>query len=43
MTCEDCGSDEGYETTCPYTEDIEGEIVECVLCGECYHDRCMDI
>jgi hypothetical protein len=43
MKCDDCESDEGEETTCPYAQEINDETVECVLCEDCYHERCMDI
>ncbi len=41
---EDCGTTEDVEkTTCPYIEDIYGEVVEVFLCQKCYNERCMDI
>lgn len=45
LTCDDCGikCEEVTEGLCPYAEDIHGEDVECSLCPECYHERCMDI
>ena len=43
MKCEDCGSEEANEVTCPYAEEINDEIIECWLCEDCYHERCMDI
>ena len=45
LKCEDCGStsDSVFETYCPYTQDICGEDVECVVCGDCYNTRVQDI
>lgn len=45
MKCDDCEIDDETvsETTCPYAEEINDEIIECQLCPECYHERCMDI
>lgn len=45
MNCDDCGKnkEDVKETTCPYTEEINDSIIECNLCDDCYHERCMDI
>lgn len=43
QTCDDCGSDEGFRTLCPYSEDVNAEEVKVILCQECYNSRCMEI
>lgn len=45
MNCDDCGEDKEdvKETTCPYAEEINDSIIECCLCDDCYHERCMGI
>lgn len=45
MICDDCGKEkeDATEVDCPYSEEVHDEIVECVLCDDCYHERCMDI
>ncbi len=45
MICDDCGKDKEDVTkvNCPYAEEIHNEIIECALCDECYHERCMEI
>lgn len=45
MKCDDCGKEkaDAEEVNCPYDEDINNEISKCILCEECYHERCMDI
>lgn len=45
LKCDDCDKvDETvHKTTCPYNEEISNETIECQLCNECYHERCMDI
>lgn len=45
MICDDCGEDKEdvKETACPYAEEIDDNIIECNLCDDCYHERCMDI
>ena len=45
LQCDDCGQikEDVEHTVCPYAEDIHGEIVEVILCGDCFHERCMDI
>lgn len=45
MICDDCDKDKDdvVNTTCPYSEEINDEIIECTLCDDCYHERCMDI
>ncbi len=43
FTCEDCASSEGFETTCPYAEEIDGERVDVVLCEQCFVQRQQDI
>jgi hypothetical protein len=45
--CQDCGNafpvkDLKYGD-CPFASEIYNEKVETVLCGDCYHERCMDI
>jgi len=40
--CEGCGK-EGYETTCPYAEEIHNTIIKVTLCERCYNERLMDI
>lgn len=43
--CDDCHEfkpDARY-TTCPYMQDIYGEIEECILCDDCEYARCMEI
>jgi ABC-type dipeptide/oligopeptide/nickel transport system ATPase component len=45
LYCQDCGkiSEDVQETTCPYASEINGEIVEVVLCDQCYKNRSDDI
>ena len=43
MRCEDCGNDKGVQTICPYEQDINGEIVEVILCPDCEENRADDI
>lgn len=43
IACDDCGKPTANETTCPYSEDINGVIIECNLCEDCYRERAMDI
>jgi len=45
LECDDCRQTKPdvKKTTCPYAEDINDSIIECQLCGDCYHERCMDI
>ena len=45
LCCDDCGksNDSVEETTCPFSEEIHNETIECKLCADCYHERCMDI
>lgn len=45
LVCDDChkAKPDVVETNCPYQEDINGKIVPCVLCKECYHVRADDI
>jgi hypothetical protein len=44
LECEDCGSTENLtEGPCPYDEEIHGIITICVLCENCYNNRCQDI
>ena len=42
-TCEDCGSNDGIETICPYKYDIHDKKVPVVLCKICHNDRAQDI
>lgn len=45
LSCDDCEQvkPDVKKTTCPYAEEINDSIVECQLCDDCYHERCMDI
>lgn len=45
LKCQDCGkiSSDVEHTTCPFTEDVYGEIVDCVLCPACFDERLMEI
>ena len=45
LKCDDCGEkkEDVVKTICPYEEEIYDEKVECQLCDNCYHERCMDI
>lgn len=45
MECDDCRESENQvsEVVCPYEEEINGKIVECNLCNNCYEERCMEI
>lgn len=45
LICDDCGkqAEDAEETLCPYAQDIDGEDVPCVLCTECYNNRCDEI
>ena len=45
MTCDDCDEDKEdvKKVNCPYAKEINDSIIECDLCDDCYHDRCMDI
>ena len=44
LTCDDCKTTDGVkETICPYIEDILEKRVKAVLCGDCEHERAMDI
>ena len=43
LVCEDCGCDNANETICPYEEEINMKSVDCNLCEDCYHERCMEI
>jgi len=43
MRCEECGSEDAEETTCPYAESMQGVIIEVTLCSECYNQRVQDI
>lgn len=48
MECDDCGVSKNddlsvEETFCPYNEDVNGTITECILCSNCYNERCQDI
>ena len=44
MICDDCGEEKPdvHETTCPYAEEIHGELVDCTLCNDCYHERYLE-
>ncbi|QZI93271.1 hypothetical protein SIPHO075v1_p0048 [Vibrio phage PS65A.1] len=45
MECDDCGEykEDAVLTLCPYAQDVDDEVVEVVLCSDCYHERCQDI
>ncbi len=48
LTCDDCGvsyldDNSVEETICPYADEIYGDVVDCILCASCYHQRSMDI
>lgn len=45
LQCDDCEQfkEDVRETTCPFAEEINGEIVHCQLCDDCYSERCMEI
>lgn len=46
LVCDDChlAKSTTEETHCPYAADVHNDpTVECQLCKECYHERCMDI
>ena len=43
--CEDCGKygeDVRYES-CPFASEIHGDYTKVWLCGDCSHERAMDI
>lgn len=45
LSCDDCGKEDEdvYETTCPYAEEINGQMLEICVCPECYAERCYDV
>lgn len=43
LVCEDCGSVDAEDTTCPYAEEIYGEEDKVRLCDECISQRAIDI
>ncbi len=45
LHCQDCGKigDDVEETICPYADEIDGEVLEVVLCDQCYKNRSDDI
>lgn len=43
LKCDECGEFNAAITICPFTREVDDRIVECVLCDDCYHERCMDI
>jgi hypothetical protein len=45
MVCEDClkNKESAIETHCPYSQEINDDLVLCVLCDDCYYDRCQEI
>jgi len=45
MKCDDCEKEKEdvKETTCPFAEEINYSTINCLLCDDCYHERCMDI
>lgn len=45
LICDDCGEakPDAIHTICPYAQDVENEILECILCDACAHERAMDI
>ena len=44
LKCEDCGieAEDVHETTCPFAEEIYGEVVEVTLCDDCKMGRAYD-
>ena len=45
LHCQACGKigDDVQETICPYADEINGEVLEVVLCDQCYQNRSDDI
>lgn len=46
LVCDDChnAKPDVKQTFCPYSADVHNDpSVECQLCDDCYHERCMDI
>lgn len=45
LKCQDCGKEDETvrEDVCPYEEEINGTIIDIVICPNCYYERCMDI
>ena len=43
MICDYCGKEGAYETTDPYMEEINDEIVMITACDECLEERRLDI
>lgn len=45
MRCDDCGKEkeDAEETFCPLQLEINDDRVPCVLCNDCYRERCADI
>ena len=43
--CQDCEKEKDDVSTrkCPYEEEINNTEIEVNICGDCYHERCMDI
>ncbi len=45
LVCDDCKTekDTARQTTCPYQADVYNFTIACVLCEECYTERCYAI
>lgn len=45
LKCQDCGEEKEdvRETTCPYDSEINEIETPITVCGDCYHQRGMDI
>lgn len=45
LTCSECNTakEDAEETTCPFAKEIYNVVVETVLCGNCYTQRCESI
>lgn len=44
-TCQDCGieNETVTQTTCPFAEEIHGDIIVITVCNDCHQQRCDDI
>ena len=45
LKCQDCGKidDTVTETTCPYAMEMFNNIVNIVVCDNCYYERVLDV
>lgn len=45
MICDDCKQDkpDTVKTICPFDECVRDKDTECVLCKQCYQERCDEI